>query len=377
MRRLALFSLMLSLAACSLFGSSKSGKEPAKLGEIKDSARITIRWHRDVGESRMEMLQPAKADNAVFAADTGGTVYRFDAATGKEDWHVNSGVRISAGVGAGEGLVLIGGNKGDIIAFGEDGKLRWKALVSSEVLSAPQVANGIVLVRTGDGRISALKAADGSRIWLYERATPALRIRNHAGVLIRDGVVYAGFAAGKLAAIDLTSGILKWEATVSLPRGNTELERISDVTSLPVADKNQVCAVAFQGNIACFDMGQGVLLWSRELSSSNGMALDDKYLYVTDAEDVVSALDKTSGSALWKNDKLAHRRVSEPCLIDKYVVVGDYKGYLHVLDRDDGGLAARLDLGSGAVVAVPVELDGGLLVQTNSGGLYSVTVQPK
>lgn len=374
MRRVAWFSLMLLLAGCSLFGSSKTVREPTKLSEFKESAKIKVRWHREVGDARMETLQPAVMGDAVYAANATGEVYRFEAATGKEDWHINSGLSISAGVGAGEGLVLVGGHKGDIAAFGEDGKLRWKVRVSSEVLSAPQVADGIVVVRTNDGRITGLKAADGSRLWLYERATPALTIRNHAGVLIRDGVVYAGFAAGKLAAINLTSGILKWEATVSLPRGNTELERISDITSLPVADKNQICAVAFQGNVACFDMGQGVLQWSRELSSDNGMVLGEKNLYVTDAEDIVSALDKTSGSALWKNDKLAKRRVSRPCLLDKYVVVGDYEGYIHVLNRDDGGFAARLKTDGGGIVAAPVDLDGGLLVQTVSGGLYSLMI---
>lgn len=374
MRRVALFLLMVLLAGCSIFGSSKTVREPTKLSEFKESAKIKVRWHREVGDARMETLQPAVVGDAVYAANAAGEVYRFQAATGKEDWHVDSGLSISAGVGAGEDLVLVGGNRGDIAAFGEDGKLRWKVRVSSEVLSAPQVADGIVVVRTNDGRITGLKAADGSRLWLYERATPALTIRNHAGMLIRDGVVYAGFAAGKLAAINLTSGILKWEATVSLPSGNTELERISDITSLPVADKSQICAVAFQGNVACFDMGQGVLQWSRQLSSYNGMVLGDKYLYVTDAEDMVSALDKTSGSALWKNDKLAKRRVSNGCLLDKYVVVGDYEGYLHVLNRDDGGFAARLKTDSGAIVAAPAELDGGLLVQTNSGGLYSVEI---
>ncbi len=372
-RRLVLFSLLLMFAGCSIFSKGRTANQPAKLGEFKQSVKVMQRWHRDVGESRLETLQPAVVGGAVYAANSGGTVYRSDAATGREGWHVDSGLNISAGVGAGDGLVLVGGNKGDVIAYGEDGKLRWKTLVSSEVLSAPQVANGIVVVRTGDGRITGLKAADGSRLWRYERASPALTVRSHAGVLIQDGIVYAGFAAGKLVAIDLTSGIMKWEATVSVPSGNTELERISDITSLPVADANQICAVAFQGNVACFDLG-GVLLWSRELSSYSGLAMDNKYLYVTDAEGGVSALDKTSGSVLWKNDKLANRRVSGPTLIDKYVVVGDYKGYLHVLDRDDGAFAARMETGSDAIVVAPMELDSGLLVQTIGGGLYSVAI---
>ena len=364
------------LAGCSSLLDSASGskpKGPAKLTEFKERAKLEVRWHRDMGDTGHNALQPAVMRDAVYAANAKGEVFRLERATGKEVWRADSGFTISGGVGAGEGLVLVGSIKGDLAAFEENGKLRWKVKVSSEVLSAPQVANGIVVVRTGDGRIAGLSVITGARQWLYERATPVLIVRSHTGVVIERGIVYTGFAGGKLAAINLSNGIIAWEVAVSQPRGNTELERISDVTSLPVADNEQVCAVAFQGRIACFDITQGNLLWSRDLSSDKGMSMLDKYIYVADAGGVVSALDKSSGSSLWKNDQLTMRNVSAPRVLGNYVVVGDYEGYLHVLSRDDGGFAARLKT-DGGIMDVPVELDGGLLVQTSKGGLYSVAI---
>ena len=370
--------LLVLLAGCSTvsgwFGSGKSGKEPAKLTEFKERATLEARWHHDIGDAGNNALQPAVMRDAVYAANARGEVFRLERATGKEVWRADSGFAISGGVGAGDGLVLVGGMKGDLAAFGEDGKLRWKVKVSSEVLSAPQVVNGIVVVRTGDGRIAGLSVINGARQWLYERATPALIVRSHAGVTIERGVVYAGFAGGRLAAIGVANGTVIWESAVSQPRGNTELERISDITSLPVADNDQVCAVAFQGRVACFDIAQGSLLWSRDLSSDKGMALLGKYLYVTDANGVVSALDKSSGSSLWKNDQLTLRHISAPHVLGNYVGVGDYEGYLHVLSRDDGSQAARFKTDSSGILTAPVELDNGLLIQTRNGGLYSVAI---
>ena len=371
--------LLVLLAGCSTvsgwFGSSKTAKEePARLTEFKERATLEVRWRHDIGDAGNNALQPVVMHDAVYAANAKGEVFRLERTTGKEAWRADSGFAVSGGVGAGEGLVLVGGMKGDLAAFGEDGKLRWKTRMSSEVLSAPQVADGIVVVRTGDGRIAGLNVADGKRQWLYERATPALIVRSHAGVTIGRGVVYAGFAGGKLAAIGLANGSVVWESAVSLPRGNTELERINDITSLPAADGEQVCAVAFQGRVACFDIAQGNLLWSRELSSDKGMSMLGKYLYVTDASGAVSALDKSSGSSLWKNDQLTMRHVSTPYVFGNYVVVGDYEGYLHVLGRDDGSLAARLTTDGGGILTAPVELDGGLLAQTRNGGLYSVAI---
>jgi outer membrane protein assembly factor BamB len=373
------FMLLVALAGCSSFMDTLSAnkpKEPSKLVEFKPVATVQTRWHFDLGSggSADRALHPAVTGTAVYAANARGEIFRLERSTGKEVWRAETGFAISAGVGAAEGLVLAGSEKGDVAAFDENGKLRWKVKVSSEVLSAPQAANGIVVVRTGDGRIAGLSTLDGSRQWLFERATPALVVRSHADVRIDHGVVYAGFAGGRMAAITLSNGVPLWEATVSVPRGNTELERISDITSTPVSDLDQVCAVSFQGNVACLDIAQGNPMWSRELSSDKGMAMSGKYVYVTDANGAMLAMDKDSGSSQWKNDQLALRRTSAPLVLDNYLAVGDYAGYLHLLNRDDGSFVARAPTDGSAIVAAPVELDGGVLMQTSGGGLYSLAI---
>jgi outer membrane protein assembly factor BamB len=372
--RLSLLLLVALLASCSLFSKSKPENLPSKLGDFKQAAEFAVRWHASLGNTGDNVLTPAVTQDAVYAANAKGEVFRLERASGKQVWRADSGFAISGGLGAGEGLVLAGGSKGDLAAFGEDGKLRWKVRVSSEVLSAPQVSDGIVVVRTGDGRIAGLSATDGRQEWLYQRPMPTLIVRSHAGVLINGGMVFAGFAGGKLVAIDLKKGVALWEAAVSQPRGNTELERIDDITSLPVMDNEQICAVAFQGQVACFDLKQGNLLWSRELSSDKGLALQDKNLYLTDADGAVFALDKSSGSVVWKNDQLARRDTSAPFLLDSHLVVGDYEGYLHALNREDGSLAARFKLDGGRIESAPVELDDGLLVQTSGGEVYSAVL---
>ncbi|MDH4285096.1 MAG: outer membrane protein assembly factor BamB [Gallionellaceae bacterium] len=371
--------LLMALSGCSTisgwFSSDKTGKEPAKLAEFKESAKFELRWHRALGDGGNNVLQPAVMRDAIYAANAKGELFRIERSSGKQVWRVDSGFPVAGGVGAGEGLLLVGSLKGDLAAFEEDGKLRWKTKVSSEVLSAPQVINGMVVVRTGDGRIAGLSVVDGSRQWLYERATPALIVRSHAGVAVEGGTVYAGFAGGKLAAISSANGVAAWEATVSQPRGNTELERISDITSLPVADREQVCAVSFQGRVACFSVAQGNLVWSRDLSSDKGLSIEGKYLYVTDANGGLSALDKTSGSSLWKSDQLLMRQTSAPVVWGNHVIAGDYEGYLHALNREDGSMAARIKTDGSRIVAAPVRLDDGLLVQTREGGLYSFAIR--
>lgn len=364
--------LALALVACS---SDKVKIEPAKLPDFKPAAKIEVRWNVDVGDSGQSVLSPAVTREAVFAASAKGKLVRLDRKTGKQVWRIDSGFVVSGGVGAGEGMVLVGGEKGELAAFDEEGgKLKWQVKVSSDVLSPPAVADGVVVVRTGNQRVTGLSAKDGSRLWLYERATPTLIVRSHAGVVIRNGLVYAGFAAGKLAAINLKNGVVVWESSVSQPRGNTELERISDITSLPVLDDAQVCAVAFQGRLACFDAVQGGAMWTRDIASDKGLALSGKVLYLTDTDGNLMALDKNSGATLWKNNQLLLRKVTAVYPLDDYLLLGDFEGYLHALKNDDGSYVARSSTDGSAIQIAPVTLGDGALIQTSDGELYSIAI---
>ena len=376
----ALILALFAFAGCS--GNSSPGladikgvEGPADLVEFTRTARFEERWHAEVGSSGLSQLSPALTADAVYGASAKGELVRLDRTGGKQVWRVKTGITISGGVGSGEGMVIVGSDKGDVLAFDENGKQLWRSKVPSEVLSVPQVSSGAVIVRSGDGRISALDVSDGKRLWLYERGTPALVVRSHAGVTIQRGVAYAGFAGGKLVALNISDGSVLWEVAVSQPRGSTELERISDITSNPVVDDEQVCAIAFQGRVACFDVAQGSMMWNRDISSDKGLMLLRKYLYISDAKGSVIALDKTSGSTLWKNDKLSLRDISAPLVLENLVVVGDYEGYLHGLNREDGSMAARIKLDGGAINATPLAMDGGLLVQTYDGEIYSLSVK--
>ncbi|MDR2195509.1 MAG: outer membrane protein assembly factor BamB [Gallionellaceae bacterium] len=389
-RLASLLLIAAALAGCSTISSTVSStvstvkgwfgvetvktQEPSRLTDFSSSARFEVQWRFGAGSAKDAVLTPAITSDAVYAASRSGRVYRIERSSGRSVWGADSGFVISGGVGAGDGLVLVGGSRGEVAAFDESGAQVWTTKVSSEVQGAPRISNGIVVVRSGDGRIVGLNAANGSRQWAYDHTTPALIVRSHAGVVIEGGAVYAGFAGGKLVTLRLGDGATYWEATVSQPRGNTELERISDITSDPVVGNGTACAVSFQGKAACFDIAQGNPLWSREISSDKGMAGSESSIYLTDADGSVSGLDRNRGSSLWKNDSLLYRHVSAPGVIGNYAVVGDYDGYLHALGGDDGGFAARIKLDS-AIVAAPQGDGDTLFVQTVGGDVYALSLR--
>ena len=356
------------------FGAGKPrAAKPAELTEFKASRQLNRAWNSATAESGRGVFSPAADTEAVYAAGESGRIARFNLHSGSEVWRVDLGKTLSAGVGAGGGLVLAGGLKGEVFALeAANGRKKWEAKLSSAISAAPQVDSGIVVVRTGDGRIYGLDAADGTRKWLYTRQLPALSLQGLSGLGVSNGVAYAGYPGGKLVAIKLSNGIQLWEVNVSLARGATELERVNDVAGRPVVDERKVCAVTFQGRVACFGRERGELLWARDMSSDAGLSMDEQYVYVTDDKDAVTAMDKETGRAAWRQDKLANRQLTAPLALGKYVAVADLEGYVHVLSAEDGSFAARLQTENSVVRATPLDIGPGFVVQTVKGNVTAL-----
>ncbi len=385
MKRMGMTALALLLAGCGTigsmgssvgntvggwFGSGSTKAKPAELVEIKSAMALAEAWKAETGETGASLFQPTLSGEDVVAAG-GNRVVRIAVGNGSVAWRSDAGVRLSAGAGAGEGIVLAGSGKGDVIALDtSSGQPRWKAALSSEVVGTMLVAGNMAIVRTGDGRIHGLDTTDGSRKWLYSRNLPALTLRGSGGMTLAGSVLYAGFPGGKLAALNPANGAQLWEATVALPRGATELERVADVMGNPVVDDRQVCAVAYQGRVACFDRVTGAPLWARDASSNSGLAMDGQNLYVTDDKDAITAYDKASGRAGWRQDKLARRQVTAPLALGNWVVVGDGEGYVHVLSTEDGRFLGRARVDD-AVRSAPVDIGPGFVVQTGKGSVIA------
>jgi len=351
-----------------------NAKKPGPLPELKASASAVVGWQAQVGNAGPG-FSPAVLPDAIYAAAEDGTVVRLDPANGRNVWRISAGQKLSAGVGADATLVAVGTDKGEVLAFLPDGKPAWKRRVSTEVIAPPLVVDGVVIVFTGDGSLHALNAADGTRKWVNQRATPALIVRNYAGGIARRGGLFVGTAGGHLLAMDVLSGLIAWDATVANPKGATELERIADVTGMPLVLEREACAVAYNGRVACFDLARGTLQWSRDISSLSNMAADAKYIYLTDDKGSVHALDLATGASVWKQDLLAERKIGGPQVIGDYVGVVDIEGYLHLLSPINGAYVGRLATDGKPATAQPELMLTGALWQSTSGTLFAVSAK--
>jgi outer membrane protein assembly factor BamB len=369
-RALALLVLLASVAACD---KDKEVDPPAELVDIAPSVAVQRVWSTSVGgggEKLRLALSLAEADGTVFAAARSGRVRAIDAANGRTRWQTDTRLELSAGPGVGQGLVVVGTNGGQLIALdAATGQQRWTAQMSGEVLAPPLVAGDRVVVRTVDGRLRALAASDGSEVWTVEDQVPRLSLRGTAPPVAAGDAVVGGFDSGRVMAVSLASGETLWQAQVSTPRGRSELERLADVDAAVRVSGGDVYAVGYQGRIAMMALDSGQIWWARDVSSYRGLDLDGDQLYVSTSDGDVVALRRRDGSVIWQQEGLKRRGLGTPAIHAGTVIVGDFEGYLHWLDRDSGRFVARERPGRTRISAAPLVVGDRVVVIDDGGGI--------
>jgi outer membrane protein assembly factor BamB len=290
-------------------------------------------------------------------------------------WRVKAGTDLTAGVGTDGELIAVGGRKGELLAFDMDGKQLWKAQLSSEILSAPAVGQGVVVARSIDNRIVGFDAKTGAKKWTVQRTAPSLTLRLAPGMVVHGTDVIIAQPGGKLLALIMATGAPRWEVEVGVARGATELERMTDIGGTPVIFDNDVCAVSYQGRVGCFELATGSARWTRDLSSEAGVAVDQRFVFVPDDKGALLAYNRDGGSSAWKNDKLSYRRLSTPVSYGRAVAVGDYQGYVHFLSREDGAFLARAATDGSAIASTPLVAGSNLIFQTQNGTVTAIAVE--
>jgi len=356
------------LAACN---KDKTAEPPAELVDLNQTLPIKKLWSTGVGgggEKLRLALGLAEDAGVLYAASRDGDVRALDPDSGRTRWKIDTKEELAAGPAAAGGFVVVGTSSGIVIALeASDGRERWRAQMSGEVLAAPLVAGNRVVVRTVDGRLHSLDATDGKEVWTVEDLVPRLTLRGTSPPVRAGETVICGFDSGRVIAVSLASGDTLWQAQVSTPRGRSELERLADIDAAVRVAGDEVYAIGYQGRIAMIALDSGQVWWTRDMSSYRDIGLDDDQLYVATSEGGVLALRRRDGSTVWQQPGLMRRGLSAPVLHGGAVVVGDFDGYLHWMDRGTGRFVARVRAGGDRIASAPI-VSGDRLFVIDDGG---------
>jgi eukaryotic-like serine/threonine-protein kinase len=325
---------------------------------------------------------PVVAGDRVFVGSDDGNLYAIDAASGREMWRLATGGGVSSTPAVDGDRVFVASRGGSLVACDRaSGRERWRVRFDASLPlpwgwdffdSSPAVADGRVIVGSGDGRIRCVAADTGKLVW--DVATSG-RVRSSPA--IASGVVYCGSCDGRVRALDAATGKEVWTFATEgagIDSSKVGFDRTSVQASPAVADGVLVVG-ARDGHEYALDAATGALRWKFDHEISwvvASAALDAGKSFVGSSDGhFFHCMDVASGKELWRFATPSNA-LSSPALSDGVVVFGCLDGNVFALDAATGGERWRFRTGD-SVVSSPAVANGVVYVGSDDGALYALS----
>lgn len=215
-------------------------------------------WDAEVQLEAVSRTGVTVDGNTAFLGDNAGNVYALDVGTGEIRWTADAGGFLTTALAVSDGLVIVTvqgdrSTRPHLVAFdGSDGSPVWNAEIQGGAIfaSGPAIGGDQVVAGFSDQTVRAFDLADGTERWssrinspVFFTGAPALtpeavvvvdtfgqtyrfdpdsgeRVWDYAmneavtrsGVVVAGGSVLVPTATGRLAAIDVESGLLVWQS---------------------------------------------------------------------------------------------------------------------------------------------------------------------
>ena len=366
--------LAIAIASALLVGCSTNKVKEAKpnpLPKITQAQSLNLVFSQSVSSTDAAealRLQLDTDNGVIFAIDPDGQVSAYK---GKERlWKSKiTKQELTAGVEASEGIVVIGNRKGELFALDQvTGAQKWTVKLSGAILSPSLIQAGRVITIANDGTVFAHDAVTGQQVWAYKLPNVQFSLRGQpAPVRLDDHTVIVASANAYVYALDVISGVPRFQRRVAISDGRSDIQRLIDIVGDPVVSGQYLVTTSFQGQVTVTDLATQRVVWSEEASSTNSPEVVGDKVFVSTTDGKLNAYNLATGELLWKNEELLNRQLSNPVTLGQNLVVGDLDGVIHLIDPSSGKLIGRAKT-SGEVRSLRV-IDNQLYVATRKGTL--------
>ena len=377
----AIVQILFILSSCSSLQGLKFWEtdeadldEPKQLTSYENLKNISITWDLSFnGENEIGNFEPGFSSQNLFFADSEGTLSSISINNGETVWSTELNF-LASGTAAGFGIVVVADVDGNVIALNQqDGSRLWSTNVRGEILSKSVIDTKIVVVKSGSGELIGLNRESGEIEWSYRSKLPSLTVRGSSSPVLSDDKVFVSFDNGRLGVFDINSGFPLWDGAISYVSGSSELANLIDGDSSPVIEGGLVYTTNYQGNLNIFDIAQKRSVWTSEISSFYSPIIMSGVLIVAEADSVIKSFSLTSLEESWVNEDYLNRELSNPVSYKGSLVVGDFEGYIHIIDPLNGKTIGRKKLSRKPIKSIFTRSNS-LYVIDEAFNLFSVNI---
>ncbi|WP_165367674.1 PQQ-binding-like beta-propeller repeat protein [Phytoactinopolyspora endophytica] len=344
---------------------------------------LDLAWVRHSGGTILTS-SPAVDHDTVFIgvrdenAATNSGVFAVDLGTGEPRWHSRTVGQVASSVAVDGDVVLAACARGPLLAMDvTDGRVRWEWTPEHPeepdcwMYFSPTVADGAVYqaynVASGVWVVS-LDTQTGKQRWRSEKPI-GRNWMSHGSPAVADGSLYVVTAYGNLAALDLDSGAVRWQAAFG---GGIV------VGSSPVVDGGLVLLACHGDRLVAVDPADGEARWSYQApgpsrwpgrSTAATPAVSDGVVYAAFSDGSVTALTIETGEPLWHHHTDG-AILSSPAVSGGRLYVGSNDGHIRAIDRDDGRCTWSHNLGTW-VASSPAATGNTVVAAAWDGAVYA------
>ncbi|HLD74302.1 MAG TPA: PQQ-binding-like beta-propeller repeat protein [Bdellovibrionota bacterium] len=251
-----------------------------------------------------------------------------------------------------------------LISFNKNGKKLWDFSVKGGVPGSPLYYQKKVFFGAHDGYFYCLSTENGRLVWRQQVDHSVI-----AQPVIWKSFIYFITTGNELYALNVSTGKWLWHYKRGVPPHQVI---IRGSAALALYDESFYAGFA-DGYVAHLNAATGSVLWTKKIGGGVRFTdimsvpyVDKKQVLVLDFEGELHSLDKISGRVLWKSSLGGIRFFT---VTDGLIYVTTANQEVAALKYDKGVVVWKQRIESGSLTA-PVVLEGLLYVGTANGYLY-------
>jgi outer membrane protein assembly factor BamB len=355
-------------------------------------SELTLSWSRRIGAGDGKRHQisaaPVAQGGQVYTLDSQSMVTALDE-TGTILWQSELGKSSDALKDASGGGLAVGGTQlfvttgfGTVVALDTaSGAELWTQDLASYGGASPTVYDDLLYIAARDGAAWAIDTSNGRIKWQVAGPTVAASHTGGPGPAVSDKYAVFPFGTGDVLASFRKGGLRSWSSGLSGARLGLASTQVRDLTGQPVIEGSSVYLASSAGRMAAVDLNTGLRIWTAKQGSQGHILVAGGAVFaVSDAGNLIR-LSKDDGALIWSTPlpKFTKKSVKSrakihahygPILAGGRLILASSDGLIRQFNPADGTLITTVDLPSGAASA-PIVVNGTLYVLSTKGDLLA------
>lgn len=352
--------------------------------EISELWEVSIGAGSD-GDQRI-LATPVTANGMIFTLDRDFEVRAFDTESGTRIWQYEIGFpdeddeAFGGGLAYSDGRLFVTTGYAQLITIeAQSGQELWRAALTGPARAAPTALNGVVVAVSIDNQSTAFDAVTGEEKWTHAGFAENAGLLGGASPAAFEKTVVIPYSSGELYAIRLENGRVSWSDSLTSARRSDALSSLADIRGLPVIDRGVVFAISHAGRMVAVDLSTGIRSWDRRIGGLHQPWVAGEFLYVLTIDNFLAALTRRGGRVRWltrlpayedPEDKTGAISWVGPVLAGDRLLLANNLGQVLSVSPYTGDPLGQIDVND-AVSVSPIVANGTLYIQTDDGRLFA------